>query len=160
MGKPAAEEGGAGGGRRVADSSLWKIRLTDTHTRRTRPPAPLLLSREAPARTTLPPFPGALRARPPQRKFFSSEAPEPSRAFGKRGTEEAAAAAQARGVHVARRLGCLSGGPRGGVGLSPAASSRLSRARNLPGLSRGSPLLSPPCPGSWARTPRRSPWRR
>lgn len=38
----------------MADSSLWKTRLTDTSPRRTRPPAPFLLSQQAPARTARP----------------------------------------------------------------------------------------------------------
>lgn len=42
----------------MADSSLWKIKLTETNPSQTRPPAPPLLSREAPARTAHPPSPG------------------------------------------------------------------------------------------------------
>lgn len=85
----------------MADSSLLKIRLAETHTRPPRPPAPLHLSREAPARTARPPSAGAVRARPSQRKFFPSEGPEPQRAFWKgRGTEQEARAARAQeGAH-------------------------------------------------------------
>ena len=138
-------KGRAGEGRRVADSSLWKIRLTDINPCRIRPPAPLLFGWEAPARTARPPSPGAL-SRPGRLResFCRREGPEAPRAFGKgRRTEEEAPAARARRVHGSRRLGCLSGGHRGGVGLSPAPSSR-GLARNRPaGLPRGVPAPQP-----------------
>lgn len=75
VGKPETEEGGAGEGRRVADSSLWKIRLTDTNPCRTRPPARAASPQLGGARPHSPPaFSGsALPARLPQRKFLSSE---------------------------------------------------------------------------------------
>lgn len=138
-------KGGAGEGRRVADSSLWKIRLTDTNPCRTRPPAPLLFGWEAPARTARPPSPGAL-SRPGRLResFCRLEGPEAPRAFGKgRRTEKEAPAARARRVHGSRRLGCLSGGHRGGVGLSPAPSSRGFARNRPPGLPRGVPAPQP-----------------
>lgn len=135
MGKPAGEEGGAGGG------GAWLTHpsgnQTDRHKPLPNPPArAALLSREAPARPLR-----ELSWSP--RKFCSSEGPKPPRVFWKeRGTEEEVAAARARGVHGARRLGRLSGGHRGGVGLSLAPSS-LSVARNCPPDCRRVPAPPP-----------------
>lgn len=148
VGKPAGEKGGAGGGRRVADSSLWKGRRTDTNPRGTRPPAPLLLGQEAPART----------ARPLSR---SSPGPSASdKLFLVRGTGAAAGPLEGNrdGRGGERRAGPGSAwcpAPRlpiwrtsGRGRLSPAPSSSLRLARNRPpGLPPGSPRPSPPCPG-------------
>lgn len=119
----------------MADSSPWKGRSTGTNPAEPACPRRSCSAREAPARPRPPPRP----ARSPRTKFVSAEGPEPPRAFWKgSGTEENAGAVRARGVHGARRLGCPSGGHRGGVGGAQLFLASASPEIALPDC-RGGP---------------------